>query len=220
MFKAIIFDFDGVILDSEPLHFQACRDAFQSLNIAFTYEEFSKKYIGLADKDLFPQFLKNTGYVFSPGILDHLFDIKNEAYEKIIRDCPDLPVIPGLELFLQQMRQEKKSLAICSGSTRKDINILIERLNLSSYFTSIVSTEDVRKGKPSPDGFLLAAERLNVSPKECLVIEDSSHGIEAARKAGMKVVALSTSHEADKLKQADRIAKDFHEIMLSPLEIA
>lgn len=212
MFKAIIFDFDGVILDSEPLHFQACREAFEALNIPFTYEEFSKKYIGLADKDLFPQFLNNNGYVFSPEKLAHLLDIKNEAYEKIIRNCPDLPVIPGLELFLQQLRQEKKLLAICSGSTRKDITILLERLNLASYFMSIVSTEDVRKGKPSPDGFLLAAERLRVSPADCLAIEDSSHGIEAAKNAGMKVIALSTSHPAAQLKQADSIAKNFHDI--------
>jgi beta-phosphoglucomutase len=212
MFKTIIFDFDGVILDSEPLHFQACHEAFEAFNIPFTYKEFSEKYIGLADKDLFPQFLNNNGYVFSPEKLAHLLDIKHAAYEKIIRNCPDLPIIEGLEMFLQQLQKEKKLLAICSGSTRKDITILLERLNLASYFMHIVSTEDVRKGKPSPEGFLLAAKRLNVLPLDCLAIEDSAHGIEAAKKAGMKVIALSTSYPPAQLKQADFIAKDFNEI--------
>lgn len=216
MFDAVIFDFDGVILNSEPLHYQACCEIFKPLGIEFAWSEFLDNYIGTPDKEMFPLIFKNKHLVFSPSETKRFIERKVEFYTEIInsRDC--LPIVSGVDKYIKYLNNLGKKTAICSGSTRDEINAVLSKFNngeLLDYFKIIVSTEDVQFGKPSPEGYLLTAKKLNVSPEKCLVIEDAPHGITAAKAAGMKVFALPTTQHTSKLSHADRVVESFAELV-------
>lgn len=192
--QAVIFDFDGVIIDSEPLHYEACLNVLKETGVNLSYKEYVKKYLGLSDKEMFPQLLMDRGRQFAANEITSLINKKIEHYINIINIHPNLPFTKNITQYIEKLIQEKKKIAICSGSTKKEILAVLTKLNGGSflpYFNTIVTSEDVEHGKPSPEGYLLTAKRLGVSPDKCLVIEDSSHGIEAATKAGMCVIAFT-----------------------------
>lgn len=216
MFEAIIFDFDGIILDSEPLHYAACQQVLKDLHITLSYDEFSEKYIGLADKEMFPQILVNNGYHFSSDQINSLIGKKVAYYLANIENHTDLPMITGLDQYVIKISQEIKKIAICSGSSRQEITTTLNKLkngSLKDYFSIIVSSEDVKNGKPSPEGYLLTAQHLKVSPAKCLVFEDSPAGIEAAKTAGMYVIAFPTTQSRSLLHKANKIAANFMDLL-------
>ncbi|WP_148340273.1 HAD family hydrolase [Aquicella siphonis] len=216
MFKAVIFDFDGVILDSEPLHYQACCTVFKQLGYALSYDEYTEKYIGTSDKDMFPLLLKTIGLDFTSHEVQSLINMKVEAYIHIIRHHDSLPMIPDLDNYLSSINRDTTKIAICSGSTKNEIRIVLERLlqgRLQSLFDCIITSDDVTHGKPSPEGYQLTANRLGVKPADCLVIEDSPHGVRAAKSAGMYVTGLSTTYPASQLAHADKIVSGYRELM-------
>lgn len=216
MFDGIIFDFDGVILDSEPLHYRSCHHALKKVGISLSVEEFDKKYLGLADKDLFPLVLSHYGKNLSPSQTQELINDKINDYVNLISTSDDLPTISGAKEYIEIVSKENKQLAICSGSSRKEILTILNKIHdgiLLSYFKTITSSDDVKQGKPSPEGYLLTAKRLNLSPSRCLVIEDSPHGVNAAKEAGMYVIALLTTYSESQLAKADMITKDFNTLL-------
>lgn len=216
MQQAVIFDFDGVILDSEPIHYKACCLILKKIGLSVSFEEYREKYLGLTDKDLFPLLLKHKKISLNPNEIHDLIQTKINCYNEIIHHSKNLPIIPGLELYIQQLQKQNIPLAICSGSARIEIDTVLKNLHngkLQSHFNVIVTAENINQGKPSPEGFLLAAKKLNITPEKCLVIEDSPHGVEAGKKAGMTVIALLTSHDKNKLKKADLIVQDFNELL-------
>lgn len=212
MFEAIIFDFDGVILDSEPIHYEACCSVFNHIGLTLTYDEYTEKYIGLSDKEMFPQLLMDKGYNFSLDEINSFINKKIETYADIINSRDQLPIISGVDQYICDVIQGTKKMAICSGSTKKEVVTVLKKLKqgkLQSYFNTIVTAEDVKFGKPSPEGYLLTAKQLGVPTNKCLVIEDSPYGVEAAKAAGMYVIAILTTHERRQLQRADKIADDF-----------
>lgn len=216
MFEALIFDFDGVILDSEPLHYEACCRVFNPLGITLSYEEYVQKYIGTCDKDTFPELLKSNGHLFTAQEINALIKQKVDSYIHIITHRNPLPMIKDLDNYLFSVKKSIRKMAICSGSTRHEIQFALEKLyqgKLQSAFDCIVTSEDVTSGKPSPEGYLLTAKELGVPAGKCLVIEDSPHGIHAAKSAGMHVIGLCTSYTPDDLSQADRIVSGYHELL-------
>jgi beta-phosphoglucomutase len=216
MFNAVIFDFDGVILDSEPLHYEACMLVLNNIGLAMTYTEYAQHYIGLADKEMFPKLLQNKGYVISSEHMADFIMQKVKLYKQLINNHPTLPLITGIANYLHYLKKQHIKTAICSGSAREEINAVLEKANngeLQQYFNIIVSSEDVQFGKPSPEGYLLASQKLNIAPDKCLVIEDTPHGIDAAQSAGMTTVALLTTHTKDQLQKAHKIVGDFSEIL-------
>ncbi|MGQ3891886.1 HAD family hydrolase [Legionella sp. CNM-4043-24] len=217
MFQGVIFDFDGVILDSEPLHYQAFASALEKTGLSLSYDEYIKKYLGLSDKDLFPRFFADRAYCFSLDEVDWLKRKKTSQYQDIIRHCADLPMIDSADEFIIHTAGRGSKTAICSGSTRNEIKTVLANLvqgRLQDCFNTIVSSDDVQQGKPSPEGYLLTARQLNLAPEECMVIEDTPHGIEAAKAAGMYVVALSASYTTESdLKHADRIIHHFSQLL-------
>jgi len=217
MYEAVIFDFDGVIVNSEPLHYQACCAVFQKIGIAISHEEYMQKYVGLSDKELFPHVFQEKQYHFSADEIHAFIQEKIKHYTDIISNITQFPVITGLENFIDHLVKQNKMLAICSGSTKEEIASVLKKWNqhhLKDHFKTMVTSEDVIHGKPSPEGYLLTAKRLNIPTQHCLVIEDSPFGITAAKNAGMFVVALLTSHSRQVLKDADLIVNNFDELFL------
>ncbi len=222
MFQALIFDFDGVILDSEPLHYEACSFVLKQSGLALSYEEYVEKYLGFSDKEMFPKLFSSRNFSFSLDKINALIEEKTKQYQEIIRQVDSLPMIDSVDRYIDYISQKIPKVAICSGSTRNEIMAVLTKLKqgkLQTYFNTIVTSEDVQQGKPSPEGYLLTAKRLNVSPSECLVIEDTPHGVEAAKAAGMHVVAVLTSYKKDQLQHADKIITHFNQLILEEVTI-
>lgn len=216
MFEAVIFDFDGVIMDSEPIHYQAFCEVFGKIGLDLSYAEYAEKYIGLSDKEIFPKLLESRGFNFADNEIDSLLTKKIATYTDIIKASDHLPMIAGLYEFMKKIAASGKKMAICTGSSRDEVMAVLSKTHqgtLPSFFTSIVTFEDVQFGKPSPEGYLLTAKRLNIPPEKCLVIEDSPHGIEAATQSGMYVTALLTTHAREQLQKAHKIVHNFAEVL-------
>jgi beta-phosphoglucomutase len=216
MFKALIFDFDGVILDSEPLHYQACSVVFKQLGITISYDEYVKECLGYADKDMFPKFFATRNLFFTVEKINYVMEEKTKQFQAIIRDCDILPMIDAVDQYINYIANKIPKLAICSGSTKNEILAVLAKIkhgSLLTYFDKIVTSEDVKHGKPSPEGYLLTAGQLNLSPSECLVIEDTPHGVDAAKAAGMRVIALTTSYKQEQLQHADQIITHFAQLI-------
>ncbi len=216
MYDAIIFDFDGVILDSEPIHYEACCHVLKSLGITISYSEYMKKYLGFSDKDMFPRLLLNEGLSYSDREIKHLIQQKTRAYIHIISNQNPLPLIVDFEQFIFKIAPKINKIAICSGSSRSEIIAVLSKVRqgkLHAYFDTIVTTEDVQSGKPSPEGYLLAAKRLNVAPGRCVVIEDTLHGVKAAKAAGMQVIGLTTSYDKHQFLIADNVVTGYRQLL-------
>lgn len=216
MFQAVIFDFDGVILDSEPLHYQACCSVLEKRGLALSYDEYVDKYLGLCDKEMFPKLFSEKGCRFSLDQIQEFIREKTARYQEIMKARDDLPMIDAVDQYLFYISKKISKIGICSGSTRDEIMTVLSKLKhgrLKTYFNTIVTSEDVQHGKPSPEGYLLTAQKLHVSPDQCLVIEDAPHGIEAAKAAGMYVVALLTTYTKRQLQNADQIINHFNQLI-------
>lgn len=220
MLKAIIFDFDGVIIDSEGLHLKAFNQALAPYNINISTEDYFAEYLGLSDRDLFNAFLENNLLHSDSNILDKLLEQKTIAFENIINECK---AIPGVREFLEMLKQNDIPMAICSGALLKEITTVLNTNNLARFFEVIVSAEQVQKGKPHPDGFELTLKKLNklknqnIQPTECIAIEDSHWGLEAADAAGIHTIAITISYPAESLKPAEKIINSLTDLTITDL---
>ncbi|KTD02387.1 beta-phosphoglucomutase [Legionella geestiana] len=208
-FNAIIFDFDGVILDSEHMHYEAYERAFKEMRIPLTYDIYRERYLGMPDIQLIPAILRD--FNLETVTLSNILEVKRKLYLEIIENTADLLPIPGFSGFLQQVTLIRP-VAICTSASRREITGALEKLKAyfsASVFKPIITADDVVTGKPSPEGYLMAAELLKLPPEKCLVIEDSPKGVHAARAAGMTVCALLTTHAAHQLGEASHIAPDY-----------
>jgi len=211
-YQAMIFDFDGVILDSEPWHFEACRDFFDSIQAPLTYQDYLARYLGLSDHEMFPKVLHDHNIELSSNDIRTLISKKVANYTEIVQSSHALPTVPGVIEFIDSARCANIKIAICSGSTRPEIETVLSKIHhgeLHRSFETIVTANDLQFGKPSPEGYLLTANRLQVSPTQCLVFEDAPPGIKAAKSANMDVMAVLTTHQQHELMQADWITTDF-----------
>lgn len=201
MFRAVIFDMDGVIIDSEPLHCETDRRVLSNYNIDASTVNLDK-YVGKVNYDIWAE-LKNM-YNISESI-ENILHLRAEYNMDMIREYKD-GAIPGVRELLMELKSRNILTAIASSSSLDFINAVVDKLCLREYFDIIISGEEVQKGKPAPDVFLKAAEMLNVKPCECVVIEDSTNGVRAAISAGMKCIGFrninSGSHD---LSSAQRV---------------
>ncbi len=192
MLQAIIFDFDGVIIDTEPLHFAAFMEVLPAVGIDLSEEMYYQRYVGLADREIVRRIGQDFSKSPSPEDWAEILTRKTEAYQRLTDRGVQL--IPGVASLIRRC-QRRWPLAICSGSRRAEVLRLLEQVSLDSAFPIIVAAEDVPESKPNPSGFLLTLERLrkrfgDIEARRCLVFEDSEAGVRAARDAGTKVVAL------------------------------
>jgi HAD superfamily hydrolase (TIGR01509 family) len=204
--RAVLFDFDGVLVDSEPLHYRAMRDALQAEGFTIGEEEYWRHLLAHDDRTAIRIALERHGVAFDGARLEALTRRKAEAYERVLADVPFLPGARELVLALGR----EVPLAIASGARRVEIEAILKAGGLQGAFAAVVGIDDVSHGKPDPEPYLTAMRRLDgrapgLEPAECLVIEDSYTGILAGLAAGMKVLAVTTSFPAAKLAAAHRI---------------
>ncbi len=218
MLQAIIFDFDGIIADSEPLHFLATQKIFSPMGINIDYPTYQTECIGQPDSSNLQRLCAKYQIKLDDQLLASLINNKRhhfrESFINQISACHG--AIPLIKNAAQHF-----PLAICSGSYKNDINQLLSVLDqeedLRPYFKHLISIEDVLVGKPDPTGYRLAASQLNALPEFCLAIEDSPAGIIAAKAAGMTVLAVTTTHTQEKLSLADHCVSSLAEINLTDL---
>ena len=224
MLKAIIFDFNGVILDDEPLHFKAMREAVAGLGITLTEEAYWDKYLPLDDRECLDAICIDQAVRLNDEDRIRALKIKTASYNRLLEKR--FPVFPGAARFIASAAQYFP-LALASGASREEIETTLEATGLKRHFLVIVAAEDFSLGKPHPGSFLLALEKLNaaiapkslIMPEECLVIEDSIGGIAGARSAGMRCLAVSNSYPPEKLKEANRVVGSLEEVQVETLEI-
>jgi beta-phosphoglucomutase len=207
MIKAIIFDFDGVIIDSEPLHFKAFQKVLHSINIEFTEEEYWTKYLALTDKDLFTTIKNDKHLDWDDFTINRLAEEKALTFLKFLQQEPIF--FHGIKSVLNDL-SHSFLLAIASGALKNEILYALKKLNAEDLFKFIVSAEEVKEGKPNPEIYLLTYSKLssidnNLRQNQCLVIEDSIHGITAAHNAGMKCLAVAHSYKEEDLSHADSV---------------
>lgn len=209
--RAFLLDFDGVLADTEPIHLQMFREVLKGEEITVSEGEYYEKYLGLDDRSFFGKIFQDRGKILSPEKKEALIQEKNKTLLKHVSGRSLL--LPGVEEFLAKATQ-KYYLAIVSGALRNEIQAVLQGAKIEKLFHLIVAADDVSEGKPHPEGFLTAIRLLNrdsVPPseillaEECLAVEDSPWGIEAAKKAGVKCLALLTSYPKERLEDADLI---------------
>lgn len=223
MLRAIIFDFDGVLVDSEKLHLQAFNSVLSRFKIEISTQEYYDRFLGLSDRELL-EVINNRekNLALTHNQFKQLLLAKAEAFKNLT--LAQAEVIAGVPEFLKMLADNKIPLAICSGALLPEIEMLLKGANLRQYFDVIVSAEQVKKGKPDPEGFILALKLLNeksssqVEPQNCIVIEDSRWGLEAAKYAGMHTVAITNSYPAEQLNPADKIVSNLSELNLAVLQ--
>lgn len=214
-YKAIIFDFDGVLFDSERIHLHACNQVFQTIGFTIPEEKYFQSYVGLSDNEMFDLILNDMNIKLKPEQVKSLRKNKISAYKDYVAQRTSLEGVPGVKEFILTHTQTINNFAICSGATKEEIEATLVKLEngeLRCHFKHIISIDDISTGKPSPEGYLLAANRLSIPPQYCLAIEDTPVGVAAAKNAGMAVIGITTSHEKEALKQADFVASKYAEI--------
>lgn len=221
MLRAVIFDFDGVITDSEILHFRAFNAVLAPHGFELTKNEYYKDYLGMSDKDCFGSLIREGKLRIPETQIPALIQQKTQIFERLART--EGRIIEGVREFLDLLAGAQVPIAICSGALRPEIELILEEAGLRSRFDVIVSAEDVHRGKPDPEGFLLTLRKINeisldpITPESCIVIEDSHWGLKAARAAGMRTVAVTNTYEAAQLKQADRIVARLDQLTVADL---
>lgn len=184
--QAAIFDLDGLLIDSEPLQLRAINRALVPVGVRLTEADWMG-YVGTRSIEIITRLRAAHGFEAAP---DDIEAAKLAAYRQIIRQPGALSLMPGVHAALAACRASGLTLAIASSSVRGDIAIILDILDLSAAFETITAGDEVTSGKPAPDIFIETARRLAVAPAECLVLEDSPHGVAAANTAGMLSVAI------------------------------
>ena len=223
MLRAVIFDFNGIIVDDEPIHFELFRRVLEEEGIALSEKDYYARYLGMDDRGCFTTVYRDQGRSISDKQVAGLIVRKAVYYQEAIRN--NIHPFPGVTTLVSQLA-ERYSLAIASGALRNEIESILSSIGIRKYFRAVVSAEDVAQSKPDPEIFLKALARLNedyfpgkpIAPGECLVIEDSKEGIKGARQAGMRCLAVANSHAADQLGEADAVTDSLEHVDLNLVE--
>ena len=221
MLRAIVFDFDGVIANSEPLHFRAFRDVLAHRGVELTEPDYYTRYLGFDDLGAFRAIAKDRGRTWSPAELTSLTADKAERMEVLERDASVL--FPGAADAIRRAAAAVP-IAIASGALGAEIRRVLDGASLTHHFKAIVAAEDTAASKPAPDPYQRAVALLSESVGEavlaadCVAIEDSRWGIASARAAGLRTVGVTSSYEAGELSEADLIIGSLAELDITSLQ--
>jgi beta-phosphoglucomutase len=209
---AVIFDMDGVIVDSNPTHTIALRKFCEMHGHRLTDEELKSKVYGRANKDWLPDIF---GDQMTPAEYKKLADEKEALFRKLFE--PIIQPLNGLIYFLENLRKNKIPLAVASSAPPENVEFTLDKTFTKKYFAIILNESDIEKGKPDPEIYLKAASLLNISPENCIVFEDSLAGVEAAKNAGCKVIGVTTTHAKKEFFGTDLVIDDFTDLELEKL---
>ena len=208
MLKAVIFDMDGVIIDSEPFHWEVNKKIFKILGLRVSKKDY-KKYIGTSNTNMWTD-LKSQYHL--PQSLKKLVDMQGSGNVDFLRENQFGP-IEGITELLFDLKKNNIVIALASSSPSIAIHLVLKKFNFKNFFSVVVSGEDFKKSKPAPDIFLKTAKLMHALPARCVVIEDSTHGVFAARAAGMKSIGFANKNSWDQdLSQADLIVDDIRKL--------
>jgi beta-phosphoglucomutase len=209
---AVLFDFDGVIVNSEPLHFWAFHEILRDEGIELAEAEYYRELIGFDDKGAFKHIFAKHGKELDPKTFLRVMTLKSEKMMELIQ-ARKYHALPGVEEFIRALWW-RYPLAICSGALREEIEAMLEGISLRDCFKVIVAAEDVTVGKPDPSGYLMCAQQLSakvkkdLKPADCLIVEDAPTVIKSVRGVGFPVLAVATSYPVEKLSEANYVVKD------------
>ncbi len=212
LIEAVIFDMDGVIVDSEPHHKQAFHDVLRGLGYQLGHGMKFEDYVGRSDFEMWVDFVRH----HKPAqTVEELVALKRNRMIEVVKSVQ--PIFPGLPDLVEKLAR-RYPLAVASGSEHPVVEAVLSLKGLRQFFSVVVSSSDVRHGKPAPDIFLRAAALLGVASEHCCVIEDSKPGVAAGLAAGMRVVAITNTHERDDLANATHVVDDYEQIerLLAP----
>ncbi|TAL15019.1 HAD family phosphatase [Patescibacteria group bacterium] len=207
--QAVIFDMDGVIVDTEPLTDEHHKQYLQELGADLDAKPFEPQR-GMNSRGTWEVF--KTMYGLEHDI-DFLIESGRERYMEHLKTLDELPIIDGVSELIHQLHATGYRIGLASSSNPKRIKLFLNQLGLTDFFEVTVSGDDVKHGKPAPDCYLLAAKKLGVNPEDCVVIEDATFGVRAAKSAGMKCLGFAgLPHNDQDLSEADLIITDFHKL--------
>lgn len=220
--KAVLFDFNGVIINDELIHEQLIEQILIEENLRPKPGEFQKFCLGRSDRASLTNLLTHRGRVVTETYLQQLIQRKAKAYQQHLEKLEKLPLYPDLEDFIFNLRSrsvfegDSLKLAVVSGAIRSEVELVLNRANIAKYFTVIVAGDEITSSKPEPDSYLLAVERLNqqysglnLQPSQCLVIEDTPAGIQAAKRAGIGVVGVANTYPFHMLQRQANWTVDY-----------
>ena len=205
-----LFDWDGVIIDSHNQHEESWSKLADEENKKLP-DNFFKMTFGMRNENIIPKFFDDWIDVTNHREITRLADRKEELYREIIIS-EGIEPLPGVRDLLRSLKSEQIACSIASSSPIANIEAVMKIIELSDYFDAITAAEDVSNGKPSPEVFLKAAEKIKVDPKRCVVFEDAHVGIEAGRAANMHVIAVATTHPIESLSNAHTVTENLKDI--------
>ena len=222
MLKAVIFDFDGVIADSEALHYKALNTVFNRYGVDVPKDLHWQKYLGYSDRENIEAVSVDYSMGMDDTKIQTLIDEKKIVFDELVAE--GAIIIDGVAEFIQRLIDSGICRAICSGALRSDLDLMLGGTDFKDAFEVIVTVDDVKHGKPDPEGYLQALKKLNGNDKspieasQCIVIEDSHWGLEAASAAGMNPIAVTNTYPKEELDgKARRIVDRLDELTVDDL---
>ena len=220
MIKVVIFDFDGVITDSEILHFRAFNEILSQFSFQIEKPDYYQKYLGLTDKDCYKTLISEGHLPINEDQVPELVAQKKVVFQQLAES--EGHIIEGVRPFLDLLNHHGIIKAICSGALEAEIRHTLNQARLEDEFVTVVAADHVSIGKPDPEGYCLTLSQLQaldpaLTASQCMVIEDSHWGLEAARNAGMKTIGVTNSYPAEKLTLAHHIVARLDQITAADL---
>jgi beta-phosphoglucomutase len=220
--EAVVFDCDGVLVDSEPLHYQAFQAVLGPLGLAHSYDDYLERYIGFDDRDAFLEAFREDGRELDDTTLAELIRAKEDVLHGII--AKGVSGFPGVVALVRELAANRVPVAVASGSLRKEVKGFIKALGLTGFFSVIVSADEVARSKPHPESYLKVLDHLrgdeavvNLDPQFCIAIEDTPAGIASAKEAGLYVIGVTNSFLEDQLPGADLVVASLEDLSFSSL---
>ena len=218
--EAVLFDFDGILVDTEPMHHRAFNEVLDPLGMAFPWKEYVETYMGFDDRDAFREAFRAKGIDLDDTNLAKLVAAKSEAFLRGLR--AGVTAYPGAVPLIETLSAAGTPLALCSGALRADIDPILARLGVARRFDAIVSADDVRRSKPDPESYALAFRRLAETysssltvPGKSVAVEDTPAGIRSAKSAGLRVLAVTNSYGTGELAEADWIVESLENVRVA-----
>lgn len=217
--KAVFLDFSGVIIDDEAINQELIADILLRENLRADDDEYLQYCRGRSDRACLTDILANRGRILPDEYIQVLLDTKAQGYRERFAQLDEIPLPPNLQEFLTQLKSKNIVLGLVTGTTRSEVEYILEKVELTEFFDLIVAGDDLSQSKPEPEPYLLAIQKLNLEPSECLAIEDNPVGIEAAKRAKIQVVGISHLYPLHMLqRQCNWTVDKFMEIELDRVD--